>query len=272
MSLRLKRELSEGDRPIARVVGGKPDGNCFLVVSDDHKGVEALEIGMDSRFELIPECREKTAQHVHVVGPSGCGKSSTCQELVNNYPGKSIVVSADEEEDSNLSHVDGRIKADETLGELEIEELRSPNGTMVIFDDIEGVPKPVAKSLNILKRALHERGRKYGICTVNVYHRGADGESTRSSLGEMTHMVLFPQFANNQNTRYLLSKYAGLPENFCDLLSNPLWGRRVLIAINDVPQYVVGEHAAAILNHSTIEALAKHHRKAHAAKIADALK
>jgi len=270
MSLKLKRVLEDGDRPIARVVGGH-QGQCFLVVSDKHDGVEALEIGMDARFQLIPECRDKTAQHIHVVGPSGCGKSSTCQELVNNYPGKAIVVSADEEEDSNLADVDGRIKADETIGEIEIEELRNPEGTMVIFDDIEGVPKPVAKSLNIFKRALHERGRKYGICTVNVYHRGADGESTRSSLGEMTHMVLFPQFANNQNTKYLINKYAGLPENFCDLLSNPLWGRRVLIAINDVPQYVIGEHAAAILNHTTIEALAKHHRKARTEKIKRAL-
>ena len=270
MSLRIKKLLKHGDRPIAKIIGG-PDAGSFIVVSDRLDGAEAIEVGPEARLKLIPECRDKTAQHIHIVGPSGCGKSSTCQEFVDGFAGKSIVISADEEQDDNLANVDGRMKADDTMHEIDMEELKHPDGTMVIFDDIEGVPKPVAKSLNVFKRGLHERGRKFNICTINVYHRGADGENTKSALGEMTHLVIFPQFANNQNTRYLLAKYAGLPENFADLLSNPAWGRRVLIAINDVPQYIVGEHAAAILNHTTIMALAKHHKKAHSKMIAEAL-
>lgn len=269
MSLRITKKLKQEDRPIALIRGGELDGQ-FLCV-DTFIGTEAIIIPEDSRFTFVPELREKTAQHVHIVGPSGCGKSSTCQEFADHFPGKRIVVSADEDEDPALKNVDGRIKADSKMDEIDVERLKTDNGLMVIFDDTEGVPKPIAKSLNTFKRALHERGRKYGICTINVYHRGADGENTRTSLGEMTHLVIFPHFANNQNTRYLLSKYAGLPDNFCELVKGPQWGRRVLIAINDVPQYVIGEHAAAIINHSTVQALAKHQRKKEAKKIADAM-
>lgn len=266
LQLVMRQNLTENSRPIAIVEGG-PDNGKFLLISEDF-GDEAIEIPMDSRFALLPEFRDKTAQHIHIVGPSGCGKSSTAQELAANHPGKRIVISADEEEDDNLLDIDGRIKADEDMDKINIDDLKHPEGTMVIFDDIEGVPKQISKPLNVFKRALHERGRKHGISTVNIYHRGADGESTRSSLAEMTHLVIFPQFANNQNTRYLLNKYAGLPENFCELLHNPVWGRRIMIAINDVPQYIIGEHAAAIINHTTIAALAKYQRNIMAKKIA----
>jgi len=258
------------DRPIAIVEGGDDDG-LYLCVTDTMVGDEAIELPMDSRFCLLPEMRPKTAQHVHIVGPSGCGKSTTAQELASAHPGKRIVVSADEGDDDNLSDIDGRIKADDEMHTIDIENLCDPDGTMVIFDDVEGVAPAVGKSLNIFKRALHERGRKFGISTVNVYHRGADGASTRSALGEMTHLCIFPKFANNANTKYMLSRYAGMPENLCDLLTNPLWGRRVMIAINDVPQYIVGEHAAAIINHSTLAALAKYHRVAEAKRISEAI-
>lgn len=269
MSLAVKKHLAKGDRPIAIIEGGDLDGE-FLVVYEK-PGTEAIIIPPESTFRFVPELRERTAQHVHIVGPSGCGKSTACQEFARHFPGKTIVVSADEEEDPALKDIGLRLKADEEMDKIDLETLKSPDGLMVIFDDIEGVQKPVEKALNIFKRALHERGRKYGICTINVYHRGADGQNTRSSLGEMTHLVCFPHFANNQNTRYLLSRYAGLPENFCDLVSSPHWGRRVLIAINAVPQYIVGEHAAAIINHSTIQALSKHAKKTETKRIAEAM-
>jgi hypothetical protein len=270
MSLHLCKTLKVDSRPISIIRGGELDGT-FLCISENMDGDEAIEIPEDSVFTFLPELRDKTAQHVHIVGPSGCGKSTACQEFVDHFPGKSIVVSADEEEDENLSNVDGRIKADDQMHLIDMDNLKDKNGTQIIFDDIEGVPKEISKSLNVFKRGLHERGRKFGICTINVYHRGADGANTRSALGEMTHLVIFPNFANNQNTKYLLEKYAGLPSNFCDLVKGPAWGRRVLIAVNDVPQFVIGEHAAAILNHTTIIALAKHHRAAEAKRIASAM-
>lgn len=269
MSLSVKKQLSKGDRPIAVIEGGDLDGHYLVVY--EKPGTEAVIIPPESTFRFVPELRERTAQHVHIVGPSGCGKSTACQEFATNFPGKTIVVSADEEEDPALADIGVRVKADADMDKIDLETLRDDNGVMVIFDDIEGVEKPVERALNTFKRALHERGRKYGVCTLNVYHRGADGQNTRSSLGEMTHLVIFPRFANNQNTRYLLSRYAGLPENFCDLVSSPHWGRRVLIAINTVPQYIVGEHAAAIINHTTIEALSKHARRAEAKKIQAAM-
>lgn len=269
MSLYIKNHASTNDRVIAVINGGDLDGNVLCV--SDKPGTEAITIPMEASFKFVPELRDRIAQHVHIVGPSGCGKSTTCQDFVDNFPGKSIVVSADEDEDPALSNIGLRLKACEDMGKIDIEDLKCPDGLMVIFDDIEGVDRPIEKALNIFKRALHERGRKYNICTINVYHRGADGQNTRTSLSEMTHLVIFPRFCNNQNTKYLLTRYAGLPDNICDLLTGPQWGRRVLIGINTVPQYIVGEHAAAILNHTTILALAKHARKLRAKSIASAI-
>lgn len=265
MSLRVINQLGRKDRAIAIIDGGEEDGS-YLVV-DEKPGTEAIILPDTSKFRLLYDQRKNTAQHIHIVGPSGCGKSTVSQEIVSEFPGKVIVVSADQDQDPALKDINARIKADEFMHEIDIDTLKKKDGVFVIFDDIEGVPKPVADSLNIFKRALHERGRKYGIRTINVYHRGADGQSTRSSLGEMTHLVIFPHFANNQNTRYLLSKYAGLPDNFCDLVKDPIWGRRVYIGVNDVPQFIIGERAAAIINHSTIQALSKYYRKEEAKRI-----
>lgn len=256
-----EKPKSRQDRPVAICMDSDGETPDMLFVSENPSGDQAIKLDEELRFKLIPDVRKKVSQHVHIVGPAGSGKSSVGEEFASEFPGKVIVVSADEGEDPALMSVDGRLRADSDMQDINVEDLKSDNGVLIIFDDIEGVPKDVTKSLNVFKRALHERGRKFGVKTINIYHRGADGESTKSSLGEMTHLVVFPRFANNQNTRYMLSKYAQMPENLCDILNSPHWGRRVLIAVNDVPQYMIGDRAACIINHSTLNALSKYHKK-----------
>lgn len=265
MSLAIKgRLLSSFYRPIAVIRGGPSNGK-YLVVSDremvDGKTAIVLPQGV---FELIPETREKIAQHIHIVGPSGCGKSSVCEEIASNASDKVVVISADEDDDPNLKSVDMRLKASPELCELEVSKLR--NG-LIIFDDVEGVPKDTQKALNVFKQALHERGRKFGLKTINVYHRAADGNNTKSSLNEMTHCVVFPRFCN-KNTRYMLKTYACVPENLCDLLKEkPCWGRRVLIAVNDTPCYMVGERCATIIDSTLLEAICKFKHKKQISKL-----
>lgn len=271
MSLFITKTLGKKDRPVSLIRGGDLDGQFLCVSEDVVDGSEGIQIPPNSRFTFIPEIRNRVAQHIHIVGPSGVGKSTCAQELCDCFPGKRIVVSADEDDDPAIKNVDMRLKAEKDIQDIELDDLQHDKGVMVVFDDIEGVSKDVSKALNVFRRALHERGRKFGICTVNICHRGADGENTRSALGEMTHLVIFPHFSNNQNTRYLLEKYAGLPANFSDLVSGPQWGRRVMIAINDTPQYVIGEHAASIIEHSTLLALSKHSRKILAKRVAKKL-
>lgn len=244
-------------RPIAKIIG---DEGKYLYISENDEGCESILLKDNCKFKLMHDVRDKRAFHCHIVGPSGVGKSTVCQEFCDSFKkfGKSVVISADEEEDDNLKDINMRLKADDELGNVKIEKLKN---SLIVFDDIEGVPKEVEKSLNIFKRALHERGRKHEIKTLNVYHRGADGQNTKSSLSEMTHIVIFPKFANNQNTKYLLSKYGGLPENICDILKNDNWGRRVMIAINDCPQYMIGEKCASILDHSRIFSVCKYYKR-----------
>lgn len=257
--------LREGDRPIAVIVpsaDGQPEE--YIVLRDG--GSQAIEAPEGKRLMLLPELRDKTASHVHCAGPSGCGKSTWANEYARlhreHLGGRTLVVSADPEPDPALLDVDGRVGIDESLAELSMEELRQSaegNPLLVIFDDVEGMDRTRTKALQAFVQAVKERGRKYGVSSLSIYHRGAANKATAASLAEATGFLVFPGSVNN-NTRYMLQQYAGLPPEFLSTIKRAGWGRWVFV-FNGSPPFAVGERKAAILDPVVLEAFAKAERR-----------
>jgi len=254
MSLALcaKSEVGDGDTVVARVEG-TPQYLCVRRAPGGARGVE-LPPGYTFRFVHAP--RPQTARHVLVVGPSGVGKSTAVNEMLSEYPGRRLVISADGEADAALSNVDDRFTADGELSTLPIEKFKSEEGTVFVFDDVEGLDGSTAKALQAFQRGVYTRGRKFNVSSITTAHVPAQGSATRTGLTEMTHVLFFPHHIT-RNTRYMLEKHCSLPRQFPEMARS--FGDVVFVAVNDVPQVVVGRNRAEILDSALLEAAARTH-------------
>ena len=245
--------ISPQQHPIARVVGGERE--LFLCACrDETLGHPCITLPEGQSFRYLLETRPKVASHTLVVGPSGVGKSTVVSEMIDEFPGKRIVISADEGEDSALTNIDARLKADKEMETMPAEAFASERGAVFIFDDIEGRPTADQKSLTTFRRNLYTRGRKFNVSTVTVAHVGASGHSMKDNLSELTHLVLFPKHVTS-NTRYLLDRHCSLPRNLPELIRG--WGHSVKIAVNDTPQWIMGHNMACVLDHAELERASK---------------
>jgi len=170
-----------------------------------------------------------------------------------------VVLSADSEPDPALDAVDVRIRVDESLGDVQLEDLASPDGrpTLLVFDDVEGLSKPIATALRVFTQAVKERGRKMGVHSLSIYHRGAGGLTTRDSLAEASAFTVFPSKLNT-NSEYMLRKYAGIPPEVIGLLRNGSWGRWLMVYPGEM---LLSERRCAELDSSVLSAIAKEERK-----------
>jgi len=244
--------------PVASV--GQKGKQLLCVVDDDsltedeERGKQAVTLS-DGRFCFLPESRDRVAQHIHIAGPSGCGKSSWAGEFARKFRdergGRVVVVSADEEDDPAIPEgqaCDLRLQLSEELGGVALEDVvEEEQPLLLIFDDVEGVAEPLQKALQTFRQAALERGRKYGVSTVNIFHRAAAGKATRDSLNEATAYVVFPRGGLTKNTRYALTEYGGQHPDMPNRLKRRHWGRTVVVT-NTCPQLAIGERAAALLD------------------------
>ena len=242
-------------------------------------------------FFPLPELRPKFPSHIHVVGPSGVGKSTWAGQYARLFrhllDGRVVVVSADGAEDPAIPHVplhrngatevdpaaDERISAADLVeNPLELEDLAAQldgDGppTLVIFDDVEGLPKHQRQAVRTLEQAVKERGRKFGVHSVSIYHRGAASRATASSLSEATGYVVFPEGGITQNTLYMLKQYAGIEPAIVGLIRRAGWGRWLYISAT-APQYMLGPRRAAVMDPVVMAAIGKAEQKQLAAQAA----
>ena len=236
-----------------------------LVLPSGVEGSQSLSAPDGDKFSPIPELKPNVASHLHVSGPSGSGKSSFADLYANNFKryhpgGRVVVISADTDPDPNLTHVDARVGVDESIAEIPLEQIASPpdaegrrRPTLVILDDVEGLPKPKAVALRVFTQGIKERGRKLGLHSLSIYHKGASNLTTRDSLSEATSFVVFPHRLNS-NAEYMLKKYAGIPPEVCSLIRRGSWGHWLIVTPG---QCLLGEKKAAVVDPAILSSIAR---------------
>lgn len=250
--------------PLAVVEGGRRSGHVLMYDEDPEKGPALIDLEPKERFTLMPETRRGMRSVYHIGGPSGAGKSTVAAGFARNFQelhpeSHIVVVSSVEDDDPAFEGVEHtRVKASADLDEVGMPELAATsNGgpTLIIFDDVEGLPKADKTALeNFQQRAL-ETGRKLGIHTLSLFHRFANGRSTKSSIGEANGLVWFPK-SNTSNLDYVLKNYFNLNPIIKKLLKKD-WGRWVLARVDGSPSYLLGETRAALYDGDEIESALK---------------
>lgn len=247
------------DRLIA-YLGSDPNQ---VVTCGEGGDTQFLEAPEGDQWVPMPEIRPNVACHIHCAAPSGSGKSTFANLYAHSFKlhtgGRVVVISADAEDDPVLFSIDKRIAIDESLAHLPLENIAPPDGlpTLIIFDDVEGLAKPLATALRVFTQAVKERGRKMGIASLSLYHKGAGGLTTRDSLGEATSYTVWPKRVSS-NTEYMLQKYASLPLEIIGMIRRGNWGRWLMVYPGEV---LLGEKRIAELDSSVLSAIAKEEKK-----------
>ena len=209
-----------------------------------------LDYGFDS--ELCPII-EDDSYRMFTSGLSGSGKSHFIANfLKHNKPtieGSGIFLFSPVENDKamesvkNLIHLSLEELEKELKKEFSVEDI--PQGSIVIFDDVESFPKYTAKKYMELRDIVAERGRHRKISLISVSHNATNGVATKVQIRESQYWVLFPKF-NARDTRNLLKTYGGLDKSEIDkiMAMNTRW----LLYRKSVPKYAVGQHGVISLD------------------------
>lgn len=232
-----------------------PDGAEAYVCNGDPNALQA-------HFSSMPETRNQVACHIHCVGPSGCGKTTWANgyaKAFREFTGGTVVcLSADAEDDPNLdcemrigasTPEFAALKLDDFIPENRLED----PPILIIFDDIEGLPAAEMKAVRVFEQAVKERGRKFNIHSISIYHKGAANNSTKSSLSEATKFVVFPGSIGS-NTSYMLDKYSGLKPEITAMINRGKFGRWVEITPGET---IVSPNRALRIDTAKLLALAK---------------
>jgi hypothetical protein len=204
-----------------------------------------LDFGTSSH--LFPVVEDESYR-IFVSGLSGSGKSYfISQFLKHNKPrvkGAGIFLFSPILEDKaysgikNLIHLDLDEFKQEMKGEdLTIEDV--PEGSIVVWDDVESFPKHSRKQYMDLRDIMLERGRHRKISLITVSHNATNGNATKSSIRESQYWVLFPRH-NSRDSKNILKIYGGLEKSEIDMVM--ALKTRWVFYRKAIPKYLVAEH------------------------------
>jgi len=203
-----------------------------------------LNYGTDTNvFPVI----EEDSYRIFVSGLSGSGKSFFISEFIKHNPvkkGAGVFLFSPVEDDKAMEKIKKliRVNLDEVEKELKKEFTIDdvPEGSVVIFDDVESFPKKTAKRYLELRDIFLERGRHRSVSTITVSHNATNGNTTKASIRESQYWVLFPKH-NARDTRNILKTYGGLEKHqideICDMKT------RWCFYHKSIPRYAVGQHS-----------------------------
>ena len=239
--------FKEGRR-IARIKGGKRDGQYLYITDNDTEDKEAsIEVKVkDGR--LIPLPNKDVVEKIYISAPSGAGKSYWSGQWIKEY--KKMFKDSDIFLFSSIAHDIALDKYDPvriTLDEDLIQDPIQPSeieDSLTVFDDIDTLRNARLKaSITGLRDWLLEQGRHFNIRMLITSHLLSNYKSTRQVLNEATAVVVFPKSGSGTyHIKNFLKTYCGFDKDQKKKFIN-LPSRWVAI-YRSYPMYVIYEKGA----------------------------
>lgn len=238
-------------KAIAHVEGGRHSGATLWL--SDAPGRSKVEL--DSGLMIMEPPHDASQRFITaLMAASGSGKSTqialTAERYHLLYPRRPIVLLSKLDQDDTLDalpyirrlRADSLLEHDFELGEMGME------GSLVIMDDLEALPKDIDAKVQTMLELILCQGRHFNVSLLYSAHNLTNGLRTRTLLNESHTYVVFPHASSAMQLKYLLSRYAGLDnKEIAQLRHLPSrWtcvGRRY-------PPYVLCE-SSAYLPHAT---------------------
>lgn len=221
-------------------------GTNFQLLPTYYKAVNRGEKDSDSQRDIIM-----------VTGPSQAGKTTYCikfaKEYRKMYPDNNIVfITPNPPKESKIKGLNPIVIdiGDEKIAEFNFVEkpmnVRDLADSLVIFDDLEGVPSYMQKIIrDDLLNPIMNIGRHLRISVINCRHIMTGGRDTQTSHLETNYLVFFPKHEKKSKLDYALRKYGGLNQDEIDYIYEQ--NSRYCIIYNRAPHFVMGETYVNIL-------------------------
>lgn len=216
---------------------------------------EGKEIKLQDDGVMVPIPRSDSREVIYISGPSESGKSTWCsnylREYIKLFPNREIYLFSRLDEDPVLDEYEPtRILINEELLEDPIvpEELveQSPEGCLVIFDDIDTLPKKLRDPIWALRDDILQIGRHYHITILVVTHQLMNYKETRTLLTESSKVVVFPHSGTAYHLRRFFKEYCGLDSKTTNrVLKLPT---RWLMVQKKYPLYILGENICTLVS------------------------
>ena len=182
-------------------------------IHQEGDGEKSIEIS-DGVISPLPNAGTRTINYC--FGASGSGKSTWVSRFIDEFlqknPKANIYYISRLAEDKAFEDFGvKRLKIDESLLEEPVSNDDFPEGSLLIFDDIDTIqPKAVNEAVHNLLRDVLNCGRHRNLSACITSHMGSDYKRTREILNECHNIVCFPHGSSAQQIRYVLKTYAGL--------------------------------------------------------------
>lgn len=208
-------------------------------------------LSFPSTIDVLPNFKADEAYAVYLSGASGAGKSYLISQLISKHlPPRDAGVFylgpfADDVSFKAIAKhmipVDLQQFEKEERRQIEIEDF--PEGSVIVFDDIESLPN--AKQVEALRDRILSVFRHHKFKLYCVNHVGMGGSKTKKLLLECKYVVVYPS-ANWKQVENLLKTYMGLDKEKLALIKNQ--PSRWVIVCKAFPSYFVTQHSIGILN------------------------
>jgi hypothetical protein len=117
--------------------------------------------------------------------------------------------------------------------------------SLLVFDDIESLPKLEKEAVFALKKRCSLVGRSSNIYIIVISHLSMRGDETKTDLSESDGYVVFPHGSSTYHLKRQLKEYAGLsPKQIAKIMRLPT---RWVYIKKTYPQYVVSQYGCYLL-------------------------
>jgi hypothetical protein len=231
----------------------------------------------DTLLQPIPAYNDPSqVQHILVAGKSGRGKTVWVADFIHIwhklFPKSPIfLISGKDKEDEPAFNAKGTNSYGKNivdiLDQIPINEewmakiactdgvkpyqhfIDDDSGnSLVVFDDVEGMPKPIANAIKVIQESVLKTGRSKGIYSINIRHELLDREKTKALWTECSDVVLF---VKNKGLPAQVIEYACKNKlNLNQAETKKLYdydSRWVMLSQSLEPNFMIGENRITLL-------------------------